>query len=360
MDAGGAETFLMKLYRAMDRTAYQMDFCVSIKTKGFYDDEIESMGGRIFRITPKTEDIGRFRRELENVVREGGYKYVLRITSNGLGFLDLMIAKKAGAEICSARSSNSSDGSGVKAKAAHILGRLLYSKYVDVKIAPSDLAGEYSFGKKAVERGEVIFLNNGIDLERFSYSEEGRRAVRKELGLSESDLVIGHIGRFNVQKNHGYLLRIFAKLIEEKPEAKLLLVGGGELEQEIRERVSELKIADSVIFAGIRKDVPELLSAMDVFVLPSLYEGMPNTVIEAQAVGVPCVISDTITREANVTGNVEYLSIELAPESWAQALCRERKAPRGAAAGIMRERGYSIYDARDRFIRAVFGENERE
>ena len=356
MEAGGGETFLMKLYRAVDRTAYQMDFCVSIKNKGFYDDEIESMGGRIWHITSKTENLHRFRSELAKVVKDGKYKYVLRVSSNGMGFLDLKIAKQAGAEICSVRSSNSSDGGGFAAKAAHLIGRLLYSKYVDVKIAPSDLAGKYTFGKRAVERGEVIFLNNGVDLEGFSFSEEGRRAVRKELGIAESEFVVGHIGRFNTQKNHGYLLRIFAELYKGKPESRLLLVGGGELEEEIKKQAEELGVSGAVVFAGIRKDVPELLSAMDVFALPSFFEGMPNTVIEAQAVGVPCVISDTITREANVTGTVRYLPIEAEPSLWASALKDSREIRGSDLHALMLEKGYGIKEAADVFTSAVFGE----
>lgn len=356
MDAGGAETFLMKLYRAMDRSAYQMDFCVSKKEKGFYDDEIESMGGRILHITPKSEDMKKFRRELGSVVREGGYKYVLRVASNGLGFLDLKIAKKAGAEVCSVRSSNSSDGGGLKTQAAHLIGRLLYMRYADVKIAPSDLAGEYSFGKKAVGRGEVVFLHNGIDLDTFRYSEEARAEVRRELGIAGGELLIGHIGRFNSQKNHSCLLRVFAELLKQRPESRLLLVGGGELEGDIRAQAESLGVTGRIVFAGIRKDVPRLLSAIDILALPSLYEGMPNTVIEAQAVGVPCVISDTITREANVTGEVEYLSIEEAPSVWAGALLRPRSADRGRMHELMLENGYGIKEVRDEFIRAVFRE----
>lgn len=359
MNTGGAETFLMKLFRTLDRSKYMMDFCVSEAEKGFYEDEIVSLGGRVFRTPPKSKDISAFRRELSGIIRNEGYEYVLRIASNAFGFMDLRIAQKAGARICSARSSNSSDGESFKAKAAHIAGKLLYTKYVDVKIAPSDLAAEYTFGKGAVKRGDVLILHNGIDLDRFSYDPVGREQIRTQLGVPSDALLIGHIGRFNKQKNHGYLIKVFSEVVKKRPDAMLLLVGEGELMEEVRKASSEAGIEDKVVFAGVRSDVPQLLSAMDVLALPSLYEGMPNVVIEAQAVGVPCVISDTITREANVTGNVKYLSIDLPPEDWADALIEKKQIVRGDAASIMKSRGYSIFDVRDEFTRAVFGEDER-
>ena len=132
MNAGGAETFLMKMYRAIDKSEYQMDFCVNVKEKNFYEDEILSLGGRMFRIPAKSQDLKEYKRQLTEIVRNEGYEYVLRITSNCMGFMDLKIAKKAGATLCAARSSNSSDGKGWKPWLAHRMGKLLYGKYVDV------------------------------------------------------------------------------------------------------------------------------------------------------------------------------------------------------------------------------------
>ncbi len=355
MNAGGAETFLMKLYRSLDRARYQMDFCVSEPEKGVYDDEIVSMGGMIHRITPKSKDVDRFKKELFEVVKKGGYKYILRIASNAMAFLDLKIAKRAGAEVCSARSSNSSDGGSLKMKLAHIAGRLLFDRYIDVRIAPSDLAAEYTFGKKRVKNGEVIFLNNGIDLDQYRFDPEARRSVREEFGIPEGVFLLGHVGRFSEQKNHGYLLEIFAEILKRRPDAKLLLIGGGELESSIRDKANELGMKGSVIFAGIRSDVPKLLSAFDAFALPSLYEGMPNVIIEAQAVGVPCIISDTITREANVTGGVKYLPLASAPSVWAEAVL-SAEMNRDSASQKLRSAGYDINEAVRVFAHAVFNE----
>lgn len=316
MNAGGAETFLMKIYRQLDRTKYQMDFCVNIFEEGFYDKEIIKMGGRIFHIPSKSDNLKEFKRQLTTIIKDEHYESVLRITSNTMGFLDLKVAKKAGAKVCAARSSNSNDPAGLKAKIAHRLGRFLYGKYVDVKIAPSDLAAIYTFGERAYKNGEVKILHNALDLNIYKYDSEGRKRIRAEFGIKESEILCGHVGRFSPQKNHDFLIDIFSELCKERSNYKLLLVGNGELEEKIRDKCSDRGLQDKVIFAGVRSDIPALLSAMDIFVFPSLYEGMPNTVIEAQATGLPCVISDTITREADITGLVKYCSIKSDPDNW--------------------------------------------
>lgn len=351
MDAGGAETFLMKLYRNMDRSLYQMDFAVNVKESAFYDEEILTMGGKIHYIPPKTKDLKGFTKGLYNLVKDEKYQYVLRVTSNSIGFYDLLVAKKAGVKVCAARSSNSSDGGRVLVRVVNRLARLLFLRYVDVMIAPSDLAAEYTFGKRMVKKGKVHFLKNAINLNEFSYSEDFRKEIRQELGLKD-EFLIGHIGRFAEQKNHRFLIDIFEKVLKDIPEAKLLLVGEGELRKDIERYVSEKNIQDSVIFAGIRKDIAKILSAMDVFVLPSLYEGMPNVIVEAQATGLPCVIADTITREADLTGLVEYLSLD-DTKQWSVEICdlsRNGKT-RIKQKKRMQDAGYDIQEEVQKFLK---------
>ena len=318
MNAGGAETFLMKIYRNIDRSRYQMDFCINVKEKCFYEDEILAMGGRIYRIPTKSENMAEFKAGLASVIKDNGYDRVLRITSSAMGFMDLKIAKSAGASVCCARSSNASDGDGFRVWLAHRLGRLLYNRYVDVKIAPSDLAARYTFGERAYRSGKVSILHNAVDLDIFRFDAAARADVRRELGIPEGARVIGHVGRFDEQKNHTFLADIFKAVSELDASAVLLLVGDGALRASFEKKIAESGLTDRVILAGVRSDVPRLLSAMDAFAFPSFYEGMPNTVIEAQATGLPCVISDTITREANITGLVEYLPLELSAEEWAR------------------------------------------
>ncbi len=356
MNAGGAETFLMKLYRKIDRTKYQMDFCINAKEKCFYEDEILSLGGKLYRIPSKSENRKQFKKELENIIKNNGYKYVLRITSNAMGFMDLKIAKKAGAKICSVRSSNSSDGNGLFYRVVHKLGKILYKKYVDVKFAPSDLAAKYTFGEKAYKNGKVSILHNGIDLTIHKYIQTAGEEIRREFDISSEYKIVGHVGRFMEQKNHKFLLDVFAEIKRKSEKAKLLLVGDGVLKVQIEQRAKELGIIQDVIFAGVRSDVPKLMSAMDVFVFPSFFEGMPNTVIEAQATGLPCLIADTITKEANITGLVEYLPLTSTAEKWADVAISKISNERKNTYEQFISNGYDIESVVDKFVKLVFGE----
>lgn len=342
MNAGGAETFMMKIYRNLDRTKYQIDFCINAKDKCFYEDEILNMGGKIYRIPSKSENIKEFKLKLKGIVKDNSYSNVLRITSNAMGFMDLKIAKQAGAKVCCARSSNASDGGGLKSVICHRLGKLLYARFVDVMIAPSDLSAIYTFGKKNYEDGNVHILHNGVDLDVYRFVPEKRKKIREEFSIGLETKLVGHVGRFNEQKNHMFLLDVFKEIHMMDSSAKFLLVGSGELEESVRKKTMALGIYDKVIFAGLRSDIPDILSAMDVFIMPSFYEGMPNTVIEAQATGLPCVIADTITREADITGLVQYLSLSDSSSKWAQTAICAAELPRRNTVDDFRAHGYDI------------------
>lgn len=358
MNVGGAETFLMKVYRNIDRAKYQMDFCINVREKCFYEEEILSLGGKVYRIPSKSENLKAFRHQLTATIKENNYDHVLRISSNAMGFMDLKIAKQAGARVCSVRSSNASDGDSLKAKVAHRLGRILYSKYVDVKIAPSDLAAKYTFGNGAYQRGEVGILHNGVDLGVFKYCPEKREAIRKEFSVGPETKLIGHIGRFETQKNHEFLLEVFQKINEQEPNTKLLLVGEGTLEENIRAKARALGLLERIIFAGVRSDIPHLLSAMDVFVMPSFYEGMPNTVIEAQATGLPCIIADTITKKANITGLVAYFPLNHAG-NWAKSALAAIRTERAGTKDSFIANKYDIESVANEFVKYVFADPQQ-
>ena len=316
MNRGGAETFIMKIYRKLDKTKFQMDFCVGSKEKGFFDDEIESYGGKIYYVIPKSHNLIKHFIELKKLVNEEQYKKVINVATHSLSALDLLAAKIGGAKKMMMRATNTNT-IGKKNQIMHYCFRWMANRTADVKFAPSTEAAEYTFGKRQVEKGKVHILNNGIPIEKFLFSEEKRLLKRKELGL-EDNFVVGHVGRFMTQKNHMYLLDIFKSIKNRIPNAVLVLVGDGELRKSVEKRAKELEIEEAVRFLGVRADVPELFMAMDIKIFPSFFEGMPNTVIEAQGTGLPCIISDTITREADITGLVTYMSIEDSPEEWAE------------------------------------------
>lgn len=355
MDTGGAETFLMKLLRNMDRDRYMMDFCVSGDNEGYYDKEINELGGKVFKIHRKTENLWLYMKDLYHVVKDNKYESVLRITSNCLGSLDLWVAFFAGAKKRLVRSSNAGDGYKGLALKIHEILRVPLNSIAQIKIAPSDLAAEYSFGKGVVKRNKVIYLNNAIDTSVFRFNKDKREALREELGVSDK-FVITHVGRLNAQKNHKFLFEIFSELIKLKPEAVLLVIGQGELKDKLEAQAKELGISDKIKFLGVRSDVPHILSASDFMIFPSFYEGMPNVVIEAQGAGLRCLISDTITKEAKITDLVTYMSLSESAEKWADEVNRlsfcETK-PRAEYISDLKEKGYDIKSSAEIFCKLI-------
>lgn len=358
MNAGGAETFLMKMYRALDKQKYQMDFAVAELEKGFYDDEIVSMGGKIHHIIPKSKGILKNFNDIRRLVRDNNYNYVMRISQHSLSGLELLAAELGGAKVRIFRSSNSNTTSNSKLnQILHKLCMFMPNTFSTVRIAPSTEAANFMFGEDCIKQGRAELLPNAIDTNTFKYNETLRKQIRNEFNINENELVVGHIGRFNQQKNHKFLIEVFAEVLKQKPNALLMLVGDGEKKREIKEQIKALGIEKSVIFTGIRSDVPALLSAMDMFVFPSFYEGMPNTVIEAQATGLPCVIADTITEEAGVTDCVHFMSLSDSAKVWADkvlSLLDKDKVDRSFYSDKMKNAGYDIGSCVKQFVKLTF------
>lgn len=359
MNTGGAETFLMKMYREVDKNQYQFDFAVTSKDKGFYDDEIISMGGRIFHITPKSTNPIKNFYSIFTLVKKEQYKIVLRSSQHSLSALELFAAWIGGATKRIYRSSNSKPtGTGKREYYLHRLFMFMPILFANVRIAPSVEAAEFMFGKKCIKKGKAQLVHNSLDTTLYSFNLESRNQLRKEFNVSENEILIGHIGRFNHQKNHIFLIEIFHEYLQLNPNAKLILVGDGELYSTIVEKVIEHKIADSVIFTGVRKDIPQVLSAFDLFLFPSFYEGMPNTVIEAQTSGLPCIISDCITKDVKITDLVNFLSLNADSCVWAKKIVEtltKRNIPnRKKYSTIIKQNGYDTGQGVKDFINLVF------
>ena len=196
-------------------------------------------------------------------------------------------------------------------------------------LACGEAAAINGWGKNAVKKGKVTILPNAIDPERFKFSESARREIRKKYGIKDDDFVIGHVGRFYPQKNHEFLIDVFAKVRKQKMNAKLLLLGDGPLQDKMRQKVDSLGLTESVVFAGLQKDPAPFYSAMDVFVFPSLWEGLPLTLVEAQYAGLPCVVSENVTKEILISEHcvlVKELDLNLWAKSLESTFATDRKS----------------------------------
>ena len=352
LNAGGAETFLMKLHRGIDRNKYQIDFCVMSNDKGVYDDEVLARGGKIFRTHQKSKNPIKCFLDIKSIVKENEYKYVLRVNEHSLSVIDLIAAKCGGAKVIAMRSTIA-DCLNKFHKFLHKLFIFLPKTVPNVRLAPSTEAAEYTFGKNCVKKGRSELLHNGLDYEAYKFDVDARARLRDELSLNGCN-VIGHVGRFSYQKNHSFLLDVFKHISEVDDSARLVLVGVGELQDAMKQKASELSLTDKVMFLGRRNDVPKLMSAFDALLLPSFCEGMPNVVIEAQASGLPCVIADTITPEADITGLVKYLSLSDDIYTWRDAVLDSIADDRKDTLDDFTREGYHLDQVIDRFAQLIF------
>lgn len=353
LNAGGAETFLMKIHRNIDRSEYQMDFCVMSDIKGIYEDEVKERGGKVFHTERKSKNPIKCFMDIKRIVKNNKYNYAIRVNENSLSVIDLIAARAGGAKVLAMRSSNAGTAKKLN-RYLHYIFKFLPKTIPTVKIAPSTEAAEYTFGKGCIKKGNAHLLHNGLDFDIYKFNPDIRKKFRTELSIDDC-FVVGHVGRFSAQKNHKFLVEVFNVLAQKHSNARLVLIGIGELEEQIKNQIKDMGIEDKVIFLGRRSDVPELLSAFDVLLFPSLYEGMPNVVIEAQASGLPCVISDTITPEADITGLVKYMSLNCPTGQWVDEIMKSTEGKyRYDTFDAFQKAEYDIQTVKDKFIRLIF------
>lgn len=312
---GGVESVVMNYYRNIDRNKVQFDFLCSESSTDIPYEEIEKLGGRVF-IVPNYTKVFKYQKELQKIFKENNYKIVHSHIST-MSVFPLRAAKKVGVPV---RIAHSHSTTNKKEKKKNLLKQILrpFSRvYATDYMCCSELAGRWLFGDKEYDKGNVYLLNNAIDLDKFKYNESLRKEKRKELGISDDTLVIGHIGRFVEQKNHRFLIDVFNEIHKKNSNSLLLLVGQGPLKKEIENKVEELKLNDSARFLGQRNDINELYQAFDVFLLPSLYEGLPVVGVEAQAMGLLCIFSDDMTKETKVLDTTRFISLNTSAEEWA-------------------------------------------
>lgn len=316
LNPGGVETLVLNVYRCIDRTKIQFDFALTQGVKSLFDDEVVEMGGRPFYFDQKRSMM----QNLSEILEKYGPFPVIHSHVYFYSGAILLNAARHGVPVRIAHAHNTSFGQVYtwKRKAYEWLMRRLIMRYATVMLGCSTDACEFVFGPGCMDDPRCSILCNGFDVKAFCFNREDRDRIRKEYGI-EDRLVVGHVGRFEEQKNHLQLIDQFAALYRFRPEAVLLLVGKGSLMDAVKEKCAELGILDAVIFAGAQKKPAPYLSAMDVFLFPSLYEGLGTALIEAQANGLYVVTSaEVVPRDIDVTGNASFVALTEPPEVWAE------------------------------------------
>lgn len=314
MNRGGLETMLMNFYRNIDRTKVQFDFLVHRDFEADYDKEILSLGGKIYHISRLNPFSFKYHKEL-NVFFKNHKEYeIVHVHQDCMSSLALKAAKKNNILIRIAHSHNTNQDKNIK-----YLIKRLYMKSIP-KYATDLFACGKDAGKWMYKNDSFKTINNAIDTNLLKYNKNIRNKLRNSMNLNDNDLIIGHVGRFDYQKNHQFLIDVFKEILKIKNDAKLLLVGGGKDFNSIVEKAKLLNINKNIIFTGVRDNVDELMQAMDIFVFPSIYEGLPVTLIEAQASGLPIVKSNNVPDQCIITDNVYSMSLDQSPHEWAKKI----------------------------------------
>lgn len=321
MNRGGAENALMNYYRHIDRDKIQFDFLLTDTRKTLFEDEINSLGGHVFRVRPLNLsnpvpyilDVYRFFKTHKE------YKIVHSHTSSK-SLLPLLIAKSQDFPVRCSHSHNSKTETGLKGKVRDILKPFLKLVATDW-LSCGYQAAVWLYGEKSAKSGSVTVFKNVIETEKFRYDLSIRNEYRKKYEISPEKILLGHTARFNTQKNHLFDVEILASIKNKGIPVKLMLIGDGELKQSIVSKAKEMGVIDDIIFTGVVSDVYNYEQAFDVFILPSLYEGLPLSIIEAQVSGLPCFTTKgTVSYECSVTDLVHYLPLEAGAEKWAEEI----------------------------------------
>jgi len=339
MGRGGLETMLMNYYRHIDHSKVQFDFLVHRDFEASYDKEIQMMGGRIYHVSRLVPWSRSYRSELKEFFRGHSEYKIIHVHQDCLSSVALQCAKECGIPVRIAHSHNSNQTRDVK---------YLFKKYYMKQIpkfatelfACGKEAGDWMFGGNAYE-----ILRNAVDISKYEYSKIVAKDIRNKMGMDDN-IVIGHVGNFSLAKNHTFLIEIFQEVVKIEPKARLFLVGEGPRMQLIQKMVRRIGLEDKVLFLGKRADVNQLLQAMDVFVFPSLYEGLPVSMIEAQAAGLPCIISDHVSEECIVTKNlVTIMKLSDASCNWAKHIVERSKEQRNNHLEEIQAAGYDVVTA---------------
>lgn len=335
MTLDGLETMIMNYYRKFDRENIQFDFLVHRNEKAYYDEEIENLGGRIYRIPKLNPFSNSYKDSLKSFFNAHPEYKIVHVHQDCLSGIILKVAKECGVPVRIAHSHSSSQDKNLK----YII-KLFYKKYIP-KYATHLLACGQKAGEWMFSGAKFDVLNNAIDASKYTFCLQKRKDMRKKIGIDEKNFVIGHVGRFSDTKNHSFLLEVFYE-INKKCDALLLLVGEGSLREDIEKKAQDLGVSEKIVFLGRRNDVYDVLQAMDVFVLPSKYEGFPVSVVEAQCSGLMCFISDKVPLDCRITDLVEQIPLDSSLEHWANKILEARQLERRNTLEQIKSNGFDI------------------
>lgn len=343
LNDGGIERLLFEYYKRFNRDEIVFDFAINDTNEGILEQKLTEMGSKIYRYTKFRVNFFKGVQDLNKIIETGHYDIVHSHLANR-GFLSLHHAKKCGVNVRISHCHSAFEPESVALKKFRIISTPLTKKYSTHLFACGDDAGKWMWGRKDFENGRVTIMRNAIDVIKFTFSESCRLKMRKKLGI-ENKYVIGCVGRLSYQKNQEFLIDVFNKYHQENPESYLLIIGTGDKKEIIEEKVIAYKLQDSVHLLGVRNDVEALLCAFDSYILPSRYEGLPISVVEAQCSGLNCVLSDSITHEVALSEMVRYCSIGSELDEWYSAIkeCNDTlMADRKLAVQIISNAGYNI------------------
>ena len=347
MNRGGMETLIMNLYRNINLEKFQFDFATHTEKKGDFDDEIYSKGGKIYSFPQFRKNPKVYRNTWKKFFYEHAGEYdVFHFHTNSLAnIVALEEAKKAGIPIRIVHSHSTWANKGKLQWINNILHRYHQTKLPKLAtdlLACSTEAAQWLYNGMNVRNLNVSLLKNGVDCEKFSFDKSIRKIVRAELGVSDNDVLVGHIGKFIPVKNHTFLLEIISAMKNENGNVHAILIGEGDLKRQIADKAKQMGIKEIVQFLGVRSDIPELLMAMDIYIMPSLYEGLPVSVVEVQATGLPVLLSDTISKEVKLKRNVKFISLNESAEKWAEKALEFYKLKRETDNDSIRNAGFDI------------------
>lgn len=341
MNRGGAETMVMNYYRNIDRSKVQFDFMVHRQERGAYDADIEALGGKIFRMPPiRPWSAGSYRKAVRKFYQDHPEYKVIHAHMSELGYYDFLEAEKAGVPVRICHAHNRPYGIDLKSPIRWYYKTRMIPHITHMFMCGQE-SGDWLFGKK--NSNQFIQMNNAIDVQSYAFHESRRKQVRSCLGLKD-ELVVGHVGRFDYQKNHTFILDIFEQVHNRQPNSRLMLVGNdsGKIAEDIHRKVKDMGLSDAVIFLGVRPDVADLMQSMDVFLFPSLFEGLSVASVEAQAAGLPTLISDSVPIECKKTDLVEFLPLSASAEIWADKLLEMVSYPRENTYEQIKAAGFDI------------------